>query len=232
MTRALAWGNLHNGRDLGGLPTSQGETVRGRFFRTPRLDELDAAGWADLRAAGVRTIVDLRNDDEIEPLELPSDLLRRNHPIEDQSHRQFMDRWGHLLNSPIYYSDNLAHWPERIVAVFRSFAEAPPGGIVFHCSAGRDRTGLVTALLLKLGGVADEAIVADYLLSVTAMNDYFLAQDVPRERPKPPDDLATWSAEVGDRMREFLAEIDVERFLLTNGMSAGEVAAVRDRLTN
>ena len=231
MTRTLAWGNLHNARDLGGLPLPKGETVRGRFFRAPRLDGLDAAGWADLQDAGVRTIVDLRNDDEIAPLELPPGVVRRSHPIEDQSHRQFMDRWGQLLNSPIYYSDNLAYWPERIVAVFRAFAEAPPGGIVFHCSAGRDRTGLVSALLLTLAGVDDEEIVADYLLSVTAMNDFFAAQEVPHERPRSADDLASWSGEVGDRLRDFLAQVDVEGFLTTNGLSAAEIAAVRDRLT-
>jgi protein-tyrosine phosphatase len=231
MSRAVAWGNLHNVRDLGGLAFGSGSTVHGRFFRGPRLDGMDAAGWADLRAAGVRTIVDLRNDDEIEPLELPPGLVRLNHPIEDQSHRQFMDRWGELLNSPSYYADNLAYWPERIVAVFRAFAEAPPGGILFHCSAGRDRTGLISAMLLTLAGVDDEEIVDDYLLSVTAMNDYFLAQEVPRERPRTPDELMAWSVEVGDRMRDFLAAIDVESFLETNGMSADEVASVRDRLT-
>jgi len=231
MSRAVTWGNLHNARDLGGLPIDSGTTVRGRFFRGPRLDGMDAAGWADLRAAGVRTIVDLRNDDEIAALELPAELVRHNHPIEDQSHRQFMDRWGQLLNSPIYYADNLAYWPERIVAVFRAFAEAPPGGILFHCSAGRDRTGLVTALLLKLAGVDDEEIVVDYLLSVTAMNDHFLAQEKPHERPRTPDELSAWSAEVGDRMRDFLGAIDVESFLESNGLTVDEIAAVRDRLT-
>jgi len=231
VSRVLAWGNLHNARDLGGLPTARGETISGRFFRTPRLDALDAAGWSDLRAAGVRTIVDLRNDDEIEPLELPSGIVRRNHPIEDQNHRHFMDRWGRLLNSPIYYSDNLRYWPQRIVAVFRSFAEAPPGGIVFHCAAGRDRTGLVSALLLQLAGVDDDAIVADYLLSVTAMNDHFTTQQVPHEPPRSPDDLSTWSGEVGNRLREFLAHTDAAAFLLENGMSEAEITAVRDRLT-
>ena len=231
MSRAVTWGNLHNARDLGGLPIDSGTTVRGRFFRGPRLDGMDAAGWADLRAAGVRTIVDLRNDDEIAPLELPAELVRHNHAIEDQSHRQFMDRWGQLLNSPIYYADNLAYWPERIVAVFRAFAEAPPGGILFHCSAGRDRTGLVTALLLKLAGVDDEEVVVDYLLSVTAMNDHFLTQEKPHERPRTPDELSAWSAEVGDRMRDFLGAIDVESFLESNGLTVDEIAAVRDRLT-
>jgi protein tyrosine/serine phosphatase len=231
VSRTLAWGTLHNARDLGGLPTATGETVSGRFFRTPRLDTLDAAGWSDLLAAGVRTIVDLRNADEIAPLEVPPGVERRNHPIEDQNHRQFMDKWGRLLNSPIYYADNLRYWPERIVAVFRSFADAPDGGIVFHCAAGRDRTGLVTALLLQLAGVDDEAIIDDYLLSVTAMNDYFAAQESPHEQPRSVADLDLWMTEVGARLREFLAQNDAESFLSAHGLSEGDIARVRARLT-
>jgi len=69
--RTVAWGGLHNARDLGGLPAGTATTQRGRVYRTPRLDGLDARGWDELVDAGVRTIVDLRNPHEISPLTLP-----------------------------------------------------------------------------------------------------------------------------------------------------------------
>lgn len=53
--------------------------------------------------------------------------------------------------------------PERTVAVLQSLSTAPPGGVLFHCAAGRDRTGLIAAILLTVADVEPEAIVTDYL---------------------------------------------------------------------
>ena len=105
--RAVSWGGLHNARDLGGLPVATTVTRRGRVFRTPRLDGLDEQGWTDLVDAGVRTIVDLRNPHEIEPLPLPAGVTRHHRPIEVWEDRDFMARWGGVLDSPEYYRANL-----------------------------------------------------------------------------------------------------------------------------
>ena len=80
--RSVAWGGLHNARDLGGLPAGTTVTRPGRIFRTPRLDGLDEQGWSELVDAGVRTIVDLRNPHEIEPLPLPAGVTRLHRPVE------------------------------------------------------------------------------------------------------------------------------------------------------
>ncbi|MEP6479518.1 MAG: tyrosine-protein phosphatase [Rhodoglobus sp.] len=230
MERTVTWGGLHNARDLGGLPAASGTTQFGRFFRAPLLDGLGADGWQSLADAGIGTIIDLRNADEIAELEIPTHVERHIRPVEDQSDRGFMARWAAHLNSPIYYPAVLAQWPVLLVSLFQEFALAPEGGIVFHCAAGRDRTGMISAMLLQLVGVTDDAIVADYLLGVTATNDYLLAEDGPRERPKDATELANWAADTEGHLRAFLAATDTEAYLLANGLSDHEVEAIRTRL--
>ncbi|WP_255410225.1 tyrosine-protein phosphatase [Amycolatopsis sp. CA-128772] len=68
MSRAVAWDGFHNTRDLGGLPVKTGGTTRrGAYYRAADLRFVTDAGWAQARDAGVRTVIDLRNPDEIRP---------------------------------------------------------------------------------------------------------------------------------------------------------------------
>ena len=84
--RTVNWGGLHNARDLGGLPSRRGVTAFGRVFRSPRLDDLDSTAWGDLDRDGIRTIIDLRNDDEVAVLRLrPEHVNVVRAPIEDQT---------------------------------------------------------------------------------------------------------------------------------------------------
>lgn len=227
--RSVSWGGLHNARDLGGLPAATTVTRPGRIFRTPRLDGLDARGWTELVDAGVRTIVDLRNPHEIQPLAIPTGVTRLHRPVEVWEDRDFMARWGDALDSPEYYRANLELWPELIVAALRAVAHAPDGAVVVHCSAGRDRTGLVTALLLSLVEVPQEAIVDDYAAAVVAMNDYALA-GFGDETGRSPDELRARLVEVTGHLRAFLSDLDVAAYLTAHGMSGDELAQVRARL--
>ncbi|GEK23568.1 tyrosine-protein phosphatase [Cellulomonas xylanilytica] len=227
--RSVGWGGLHNARDLGGLPTASTPTRPGRVFRTPRLDGLDERGWTQLADAGVRTIVDLRNPHEIEPLRLPAGVTRHHRPVEVWEDRDFMARWGHVLDSPEYYRANLETWPELVVAALRAVADASDGAVVIHCSAGRDRTGLVTALLLSLVGVPQDVIVEDYACAVVAMNDYARA-GLGDETARTDDELGARLAEVTGHLRALLTDLDVAGYLTAHGMSADELARIRSRL--
>ena len=227
--RSVRWGGLHNARDLGALPTGTTATRRGRIFRTPRLDGLDEQGWTELVDAGVRTIVDLRNPHEIEPLPLPTGVTRHHRYVEVWEDRDFMARWGDVLDSPEYYRANLEAWPELIVDALRAVADAPDGAVVIHCSAGRDRTGLVTALLLSLVGVPHDAIVEDYACAVVAMNDY-ARSGLGDETGRTDDELDARLAEVTGHLRALLAELDVAGYLSAHGMSSDELARLRSRL--
>lgn len=217
--RVLSWQGLHNARDLGGLPAGSQVTQFGQFFRAPRPDVLTPKGWRQVAAAGVRTIVDLRNPDEIAPLPLPPTITRHSRPIEDQSDADFMASWGPHLNSPVYYQDVLQRWPDKVCAAFASLIEAPEGGILLHCSAGRDRTGMITAMLLHIVGVSIPAIVEDYQWSVQAVNEYH-AQFQPAQEPiLGTCELQEWSQKVGQHLAEFLQQVDSRQFLRSRGLS-------------
>lgn len=97
---------------------------------------------------------------------------------------------------------------KNMVAALASIAEAPPGGVVVHCHAGRDRTGVVVALALHLAGASTESIAADYVLTedcppATIVNT--LAH------------LASAYGSVGD-------------YLLGSGMTPAQMAVLRSRL--
>jgi protein-tyrosine phosphatase len=227
--RTVTRGGLHNARDLGGLPAGTATTQPGRIYRTPRLDGLDARGWDELVGAGVRTIVDLRNPHEISPLTLPPSVTRHHRPLEVWEDSAFMARWGAVLNSPAYYRANLDAWPHLVVDVVRAIAEAPPGGVVVHCAAGRDRTGLVTALLLSLVDVPVDAIVDDYACSVVAMDAYAGAGHGD-EAPRTPDELTAWLADVTGHLRALLGDLDAADYLTKHGLTDAELSRVQARL--
>jgi len=225
--RDVGWGGVHNARDLGGL----GAVRPGRVYRTGRLDGVTPAGWEALVAAGVRTIVDLRNDSEVVRIDIPAELARHHLPIEDEHDEAFLRDWLRVLNSPEVWPEVLRRWPELLIAVFRAIADAPEGGVLVHCSAGRDRTGLVTAMLLQLADVSEADIVADYLEAVRAANAQLLAQPTTQREPgRSPEDLAVWEQQVAAALRVFLRGTDVPGFLLDHGLEPPELERIRRRL--
>ncbi|MFF2272534.1 tyrosine-protein phosphatase [Agromyces sp. NPDC058136] len=226
MTRRMSWAGLPNTWDLGGLSGSLGTTAHGRVYRSAQLDGLDADGRAELHAAGVRTVIDLRNADEVASA-VDAPFVRLHRPVEDQSDAEFMSRWE-TLDSPGYYPEVLERWPELVAAVFRDLAAdpAPTGAVLVHCAHGRDRTGMITAMLLQLCEVERGAIVADYLAAVEAITEH-LAAGGEEAAPAESGDL--------DRRRvreleEFLDGVDVAGFLLDNGLTASDLDRVRARL--
>ncbi len=112
----------------------------------------------------MRTIIDLRNDDErgepgadLETVHIPLDGLD-----EDP---QFWSHWanGPQFGTPLYYRPFLDRFPDRIERVLDAIEQAEPGGVLFHCVGGRDRTGLVAIVLLTVAGVRPELIAEDYV---------------------------------------------------------------------
>lgn len=219
MSRAVRWGGLLNTRDLGGLPlraeSAAGATKRGRIYRSGRLDRLDAAGWEHLVADGVATLVDLRNSSEIRPIPLrPTSLGVVVCPVEDEHDDEFMAEWRGRLGNPSYYPVAVERWPDLFHAVFEAIARAPDGGVVIHCSAGRDRTGLIASLLLDEAGVERDAILDDYEWSVRATNDGLIANPVPHESAVDTHTLESRITHSRVALTAFLDTIDRQPFAL------------------
>ena len=150
-------------------PPAGGSTARGAVARADSLERLSAAGWQALCPHGVRTIVDLRNDDERgrDDARRPPSLRTLTLALDQITASDFWADWqdGPQFATPLYYAAHLQRFPERSAAVLAAIAHADPGGVVFHCASGRDRSGQIAMLLLSLVGVAPEVIAADYVLS-------------------------------------------------------------------
>ena len=178
-----------NLRDVGGYPVAglggeegagEGGTVRwGTLLRSDALHRLDDSGRAALSGLGLRTVIDLRTDDEV--IAAPSAL-------DDAGVRSF-----HI---PVFDAAAIGRLPPELAAVYRYMIDdcgaaiasaigrlcedgALPG--LVHCTAGKDRTGLVVALVLEVIGVPDEVIAADYALS-DAYHDTGTARAISRIR--------------------------------------------------
>ena len=164
-----------NFRDLGGHRTADGRTVRrGVVFRSAHLGGLTGEDRQQLGKLGVRTIVDLRGVNEAaETPHLIDGLDCRvvGAPIEPQLNEKLRDAVADGRATPFlvtqFLTDHYRDYPRRCAPGFRTlFATLSDGQhrpLVFHCTAGKDRTGFASALLLTLLGVHWDDVMQDYL---------------------------------------------------------------------
>jgi protein-tyrosine phosphatase len=171
-TRDLEFNRLFNFRDLGGLRTAAGHTVRhGRIYRSDSLHALgedDREMWREL---GVRTVLDLRRPGEIEKWGRVPDweghtwehVYLRHQPWEEVPWQYERHDLADYLEER-YLAMARESGPDiaRAMSVIADPAAAP---VVVHCMAGKDRTGVICALTLSLLGVPDEEVAAEYALT-------------------------------------------------------------------
>lgn len=166
--RRLELEGVFNLRDVGGYPAVGGRTTRWRaLLRSDALHRLDPAGGAVLAGLGLNTVVDLRTEAEadIAPSALDGLTNRTTHisllagdlaalPLElDAIYRYMIEECG-----------------DAIGAAIKALSESGSLPALVHCSAGKDRTGIVVALVLAVLGVPDEVIAADYELSAAYLD--------------------------------------------------------------
>jgi len=177
--RLLTLEGAQNFRDLGGYPAREGRRVRwGRVFRSDSLASLSDADLGRLERLGLRLVCDFRGDAEVE--EEPNRLAGRapfqywRQPLGDRSvqpaewRRRFESGdFGEIDASWLTrsYRGMIDDCAAELGAVFRRLAEAERLPAVLHCTAGKDRTGVSSALLLLLLGVSRELVLEDYALT-------------------------------------------------------------------
>jgi hypothetical protein len=234
--RHLDWDGCFNVRDLGGLPTRDGGVTRhGAVVRADALDALSAAGWEALVAHGVRTVVDLRNDDErthADAAARPAGVTTVHVALDGAEDPEFWADWesGPEFATPLYYRPHLDRFPERSVAAVRAIARAAPGGVAFHCARGRDRSGQVAILLLALAGVTPQAIAADYALSGERLRALYAARGEDDDGAQLDTFLARRGTTAQALIVALLAELDLEAHLRAAGLTDADVTALRRRL--
>jgi protein-tyrosine phosphatase len=241
LDRAIAFQLVFNVRDLGGLPTLDGRTVRrGQVFRADGVHRLRGDDLLAARALGLRTVIDLRTDDEVGRGRFPHEdypvawhhlpVLRRiwsdDELVAGGSAAEFLrDR----------YLDMLVHGGDSIARAVELVAGGAPA--LFHCAAGKDRTGVVAAVLLGLLGVSHDDIAADYHASAVAMAAFvdWLTIEFPQAldamTSQPPEYL---EAPV-EAMHGFLGQVDVqygsmERLARHLGISDAAISELRHTL--
>jgi protein-tyrosine phosphatase len=238
MTERLDWPGARNLRD-GGV------TATGRVFRSGTPAYLTDQGWAAARAAGLRTVVDLRNA-PVETGRAPDHPTVRPEslaglafvaaPTEDPQDGEFLRVCGPWLDHPRSWIDNARLAPDRVAATLRAIGGSEPAVLV-HCSGGRDRTGMVSAMLLALAGAGVEAIVDDYAdgwRGAGAYPGHGWAYDTgnqvwrEREHPAtPPGVLETQLAGRLPAVRQWVREFDTGAYLASVGLGAREIDALR-----
>jgi protein tyrosine/serine phosphatase len=232
--RHLDWDGCFNARDLGGLTTREGHTTRwNAVVRADALDELSADGWDALQAHGIRTIIDLRNDGEGKHTpNRPPELTVLHLPLDQIEDTEFWDYWNSdwQCGTPLYYSAHIGRFPERSARVLAAIARAEPGGVVFHCVGGRDRTGLITLLLLSLLGVEPAAIVADYELSKERLAPLFARRGEPDQGPLIEEFLSSQGITLRAAIVDTLQHLDLDAWRRAGRLGDSDVAALRSRL--
>lgn len=159
--RRLAWPDCRNARDLGGLPRPGGHTRWGVFVRCDSTANLTPEGSVAMRAYGIATIVDLRRPSEVARTPYRggrSGPAYLHLPLVDDAMTTRLDECPGMLERYLMMLDEGGAF---IRAIFETLADAE-AGLVFHCFAGKDRTGIVAALVLAVAGVPDDVIARDF----------------------------------------------------------------------
>ena len=166
---------LANARDLGGLRTGDGQVVRqGIAVRCDSLLSLTAKGHEDfIEIVGPRTVIDLRIDIEVERggySLIDETITVLNYPMLPLSgvNQEQIDA-GACDNLIDDYLGQIEVNGDVVIAVLRHMVDPEQHPVVYHCTAGKDRTGVVTAMLLAILGVDDATIAADYHVTTANM---------------------------------------------------------------
>jgi protein-tyrosine phosphatase len=236
-----------NVRTFAGLQGRHGPIPAAAFVRTADLGRLTDADRDALAAAGVKLDIDLRTADE--QAQSP-DLLARDDRFDYQRislmGTEKMDLQKMMTSFPDSlgeaYVQWLGHSQPQFKQVFQRIAAQQDGAVLFHCTAGKDRTGIIAGLLLDLAGVPKAEIVHNYAISAhylegqpkdSAMNAQIMA--LIKQNPEIGRKMAGMSGTAPDNMEQFLAALHrqyggAEGYLKSIGVSEQEIQQLKVRL--
>ena len=233
--RLLHFPNLLNARDLGGYPTVDGAQTSWRsLVRADDLAQLTAQGVRALADYGVETVVDLRWPEEaaLHPSPVPAALPQVRYErislltrTEDEWRLRSRDVAKELWKCVV-----LEHVRVELRHVLAAIAAAPAGPLLFHCVAGKDRTGLIAALLLAVADAEPQAIARDYAMSSANLRDAYLERYAAAD-PQRILEALRCPEEGAYNMLQFLADAGgVRAYLAQIGLKENQIERLRARL--
>lgn len=243
--RRLAWDGCYNVRELGGLPVSGGTTTAEKaFVRSDDVSKLSPLGWQSLVAHGIRTIIDLRHPSELRESGAAGRIRQQvkthgirydNAPFLDENDKSAMVVLERAPTTQTLYAAMLERFTTNVARIFQALANADAGTTLVQCLAGRDRTGLISGLLLDVSGVPRRAAADDYALSaqclqplydrvLATVDDDELRTRLSGENRTPAENLLVTLATLDDRFG------GSEAYLVGCGVKALELERVRTRL--
>ena len=227
MTRRWLFENTHNIRDLGGYATlAGGETRWGVFLRSDEPVTLSLGEVARLRRHSITTVVDLRSVQEQE--HRPCFLAGQEGFVYHHCPLNFVGKLPEQSHDMAAFYMAMLGDSATVCRIIKAFAKAS-GGVLFHCAAGKDRTGIMAALLLALAGVPQNDIVADYQITHTYI------QEMVRRFQKAGTSFPAWLGESRpEYMEGFLALFyekfsSAEAFYLAIGVTQEEIDCIRTK---
>lgn len=230
------FGSAINFRDLGGFYAADDKVIRwNSLYRSDKFEGTTQKEWDLMKENGIKVIMDLRSAEEIEksPDGCPPDfeyicypLIEYNLSFENIS-SPAMQAFALKVsegykNIIMEHGENLAH----IINLISDNIEK--GGVVFHCTSGKDRTGVVASLLYYILGAAEEDIIADYQTSYTynkRMSDQFM-NDFPQYKPY--YNVVTSKASNMIELLNLYEEMDIVNYLIANGASEEKIRKLKE----
>lgn len=237
--RRLPLAGSFNFRDLGGYETVDGHTVRWRrLFRSDALHRLTPEDLQHLEEIGLTAVFDLRSareldEDGIGPIGEGS-IRHRHVPF----HSNPTSRSPHEMQMDLFalYQRMLEEAAPCVNTIFTALAESDTYPAVFHCAAGKDRTGIISGLVLSALGVPEEQIVADYALTDTFMADRLEAlRKSPDFQERYKDINPTWLRAEPQTMANTISLIkrehgSLEAYLYSCNVTPDHIGAMRETL--
>jgi protein-tyrosine phosphatase len=244
-SRHIPLSGTYNIRDLGGYKTHTGARVPWQtFFRGDNPNLLSVEGMNYLYGQGLRLVIDLRTKNEIKeasnPFENFPGVEYINLPIFDDLAPVIMLQKQVSDENPLlhFYLEAIHGQGNAIKEVLKRISTIQDGAVMFNCTAGKDRTGIIAALLLGLVGVSEEEIVKDYALTaslIPGLADRLLAES--KARGINTERHSRMLESPGEVMKALLSEIEnkfgsIENYLKENGMEQEEIQRLKKLLSN
>lgn len=225
-----------NIRDLGGLETADGSVIRwNRLYRGDCLAFLSAKEWKKLENCGIVSVIDLRSRSETLLMkdQVPDTMQYFHCPLQKEE----IDFENAAESASKAFTKSLADGYQKILTDSPSLAAGAvktviqclkKGGVLFHCTAGKDRTGVLSAILLTLLGAAREDIVAEYQVSFT-----FNQQGINKAAMELPDYqsmLPMLGSDAGhmEQLLDLFEELHLDSYLIKHGLPGSELALLKE----